>query len=360
MADFVARLGAINTLADDSPGFVWRLQDGSGDSTAMRPFGSDEIIVNMSVWESADALFQYTYKSDHASVFRRRKEWFEVPTEPHLVLWWVPRGHIPGMAEGEEKLTHLRGHGPSEAAFTLKKRFPPARAQAPQYDPKVQPPYRFGRLRAAVARAPERPLYPLERTLCELTGPVFSQDDVADGENDLTRTGAGPPIGEVITVWGQVMDEESRPVPNTLVEIWQGNAAGRYDHAADQSDRVLDPNFHGAGRTVTNETGHYRFRTIRPAPYPGGGAADWWRPAHIHFSLIGPSFMSRVVTQMYFPGDPLIGADRIIAAIPDEAARQRLISRLDPPAAEGEPILSYTFDLVLRGRHETPLESQPR
>ncbi len=130
MADFVARLGAINSLADDSPGFVWRLQDGSGDSTAMRPFGNDDIIVHMSVWEPADALFQYAYKSHHAEVFRRRKEWFSVPTEPHLVLWWVPRGHIPGMTEGEEKLTHLRGNGPSEAAFTLKKRFAPAPAQS--------------------------------------------------------------------------------------------------------------------------------------------------------------------------------------------------------------------------------------
>lgn len=230
----------------------------------------------------------------------------------------------------------------------------------PPYDSKIQPPYRFDRLPASVARAPERPLYPLERTLCELTGPVFSENDVADGESDLTRAGAAPPIGQVIVVRGQVTDEDARPVPNTLVEIWQANAAGRYDHAADQSGRTIDPNFHGVGRCLTDDEGHYRFRTIKPAPYPGGGAPDWWRPAHIHFSLFGHSFMSRMVTQMYFPGDPLIGPDRILAAIPDEAARQRLISTLSPPTGEGEPILVYLFDLVLRGRQETPFEGPAR
>lgn len=230
----------------------------------------------------------------------------------------------------------------------------------PPYDSKIQPPYRFDRLPASVARAPERPLYPLERTLCELTGPVFSENDVADGESDLTRAGAAPPIGQVIVVRGQVTDEDARPVPNTLVEIWQANAAGRYDHAADQSGRTIDPNFHGVGRCLTDDEGRYRFRTIKPAPYPGGGAPDWWRPAHIHFSLFGHSFMSRMVTQMYFPGDPLIGPDRILAAIPDEAARQRLISTLSPPTGEGEPILVYLFDLVLRGRQGTPFEGPAR
>ena len=189
---------------------------------------------------------------------------------------------------------------------------------------------------------------------------MFSENDVADGENDLTRAGAAPPIGQVIVVRGQVTDEDARPVPNTLVEIWQANAAGRYDHTADQSGRTIDPNFHGVGRCLTDDEGRYRFRTIKPAPYLGGGAPDWWRPAHIHFSLFGHSFMSRMVTQMYFPGDPLIGPDRILAAIPDEAARRRLISTLRPPTSEGEPILVYLFDLVLRGGQETPFEGPAR
>ena len=228
----------------------------------------------------------------------------------------------------------------------------------PPYDPKVHPPDRFEALLAAAARAPQRPLYPLERTLCELTGPLFSKDDVIEGENDLTQASGGRPIGQLIVVQGQV-SADGRPVPRALVEIWQANAAGRYDHAADQSDRVLDPDFHGAGRCVTDADGRYRFLTIKPAPYPGGGAPDWWRPAHIHFSCFGASFMSRMVTQMYFPGDPLIEPDRILGAIPDEAARRRLIARLAPEVGERNRILGYTFDIVLRGRNETPSEGPP-
>ncbi len=178
-------------------------------------------------------------------------------------------------------------------------------------------------------------------------------------DSDLTRQHAGEPLGERIIVTGRVIDEDGRPVPDTLVEIWQANAAGRYVHVRDQHPAPLDPNFSGAGRCVTDAEGRYRFVTVKPGAYPWKNHANAWRPAHIHLSLFGPSFLTRLVTQMYFPGDPLIPLDPILNAVPDMAARARMISRFDLETTEPEWALGYRFDIVLRGRNATPFE-EPR
>jgi len=202
------------------------------------------------------------------------------------------------------------------------------------------------------------PLVPLLRTSTERTGPVFGHGFIRDRDNDLTAQHAGDPLGERIYVHGRVLDEDGHPVRNALVEIWQANAAGRYRHKVDPYDAPLDPNFTGAGRTLTDEHGRYTFKTIKPGPYPWGNHHNAWRPAHIHFSLFGAGILSRLVTQMYFPGDALQPLDPIFNSIPDEAARLRLVSRLDMQRAESNYALAYAFDIVLRGRGETPFEEK--
>jgi protocatechuate 3,4-dioxygenase beta subunit len=173
---------------------------------------------------------------------------------------------------------------------------------------------------------------------------------------DLTRQHAGEPIGERILVSGRVLDENGKPVRNTLVEVWQANACGRYLHERDQHDAPLDPNFSGSGRVLTDDHGHYRFKTIKPGSYPWRNHHNAWRPAHIHFSLFGPAFVTRLVTQMYFPGDPLLPYDPIFNCTADEKARNRLISLFDWETVQPEYALAYKFDIVLRGREETPFE----
>ena len=210
--------------------------------------------------------------------------------------------------------------------------------------------------RSTLKRAPSQPLILLPHTLSETTGPVFGHVAVSDVDSDLTRRHAGEPLGERIIVTGRVLDEDGRPVPNTLIEIWQANAAGRYVHVRDQHPAPLDPNFTGAGRAVTDADGRYRFVTIKPGAYPWRNHHNAWRPAHIHFSLFGPSFLSRVITQMYFPGDPLFRFDPIFQSITDERARNRLVSRFDIDTTEPEWALAYQFDIVLRGREMTPTE----
>jgi protocatechuate 3,4-dioxygenase beta subunit len=158
-------------------------------------------------------------------------------------------------------------------------------------------------------------------------------------------------------VTGRVLDSDSRPVRNTLVEVWQANAAGRYPHAADQHPAPLDPNFTGAGRCLTDEEGRYRFVTVKPGAYPWGNHHNAWRPAHIHFSVFGPGLTSRLITQMYFPGDPLFAFDPIYQSIPDQAARDRLVSRLDLDVTTPQWALGYQWDIVLRGSRQTPWES---
>jgi protocatechuate 3,4-dioxygenase beta subunit len=220
----------------------------------------------------------------------------------------------------------------------------------------TQPEYLHSSYRSTQMRSPRQPLILLPHTLSEVTGPLFGLDDIKANDNDLTKQHAGEPIGERIIVSGRVIDENGRPVKNTLVEIWQCNATGRYVHKNDQHDAPLDPNFTGCGRAVTDNEGRYRFITIKPGAYPWGNHHNAWRPAHIHFSLFGQAFATRLVTQMYFPGDPLLPFDPIFNSTADEKARYRMVSSFDWESTAPEWALGYRFDIVLRGRDQTPTE----
>ncbi|MGA2981222.1 MAG: protocatechuate 3,4-dioxygenase subunit beta [Terriglobales bacterium] len=209
---------------------------------------------------------------------------------------------------------------------------------------------------SSVKRAPIKPLVPIPYTLSEVTGPSFGPEMVAPKASDLTRAHSGEPLGERIIVSGRVLDENSRPLTNTVVEIWQANAAGRYRHDVDQHNAPLDPNFTGSGQAVTDSEGRYRFVTIRPGEYPWRNHYNAWRAAHIHFSLFGPAFATRLVTQMFFPGDPLLPFDPIFNCTADEKARNRLISAFDWETTMPEHALGYRFDIILRGREATPME----
>jgi protocatechuate 3,4-dioxygenase beta subunit len=206
-------------------------------------------------------------------------------------------------------------------------------------------------------RAPRRPLLLLPQTLSELTGPAFGHDAVAEHDDDLTLQSDGPPLGERIIVSGQVLDSGGRPVRNALIEIWQANAAGRYRHRVDQHPAPLDPNFTGAGRCMTDDEGRYRFISIKPGAYPWKNHDNAWRPAHIHLSVFGRAFTERLVTQMYFPGDPLFALDPIFQSVRDPRARERMISTFDLATTRPEWALGYRFDVVLGGSGATPLES---
>jgi protocatechuate 3,4-dioxygenase beta subunit len=227
-------------------------------------------------------------------------------------------------------------------------RTPPAGTHPPNDSPGYK---------STALRHPKDPLVVIPQTLTELTGPAYPYGRIATGDSDLTRQHAGEPLGERIIVQGRVLDDSGRPIPNTLVEIWQANAAGRYTHRIDQHEAPLDPNFSGAGRTLTDAEGRYRFTTIRPGAYPWRNHDNAWRPAHIHFSLFGTSFLSRLITQMYFPGDPLMPVDPIFNSIPDERARRRLIANFDLDVTKPEWALGFTFDIVLRGPNGTPMET---
>ncbi len=212
---------------------------------------------------------------------------------------------------------------------------------------------------SSIKRAPTKPLVYLPYTLSEVTGPVFGKESVDGKAFDLTRQHSGEPLGERIIVSGRVLDENGQPVPHTLVEMWQANAAGRYLHKRDQHHAPLDPNFTGCGHTLTDGEGRYRFVSIRPGEYPWRNHHNAWRPAHIHFSLFGSAFATRLVTQMYFPGDPLIPYDPIFNCTADEKARNRLISLFDWESTIPEHALGYRFDIILAGREATPWE-EPR
>jgi protocatechuate 3,4-dioxygenase beta subunit len=199
-------------------------------------------------------------------------------------------------------------------------------------------------------RSPKKPLIVIPHTFTELTGPVYGHESVTDDDADLTKGHAGEPLGERIIVSGRVIDEDGRPIPDTLIELWQANAAGRYIHVVDQHPAPLDPNFTGAGRCVTDAEGRYRFTSIKPGAYPWKNHHNAWRPNHIHFSLFGPSFLTRLVTQMYFPGDPLIPIDPIANAVGDPAAVERMVAKFDLETTVPTWALGYRFDIVLRGR----------
>jgi protocatechuate 3,4-dioxygenase beta subunit len=173
---------------------------------------------------------------------------------------------------------------------------------------------------------------------------------------DLSTAAGGQAQGERIIVGGRVVDEDGRPVPNVMIEIWQANAAGRYDHARDQHDAPLDPAFHGTGLVFSDEQGMYRFTSIKPGAYPWRNHHNAWRPNHIHYSLFGPGFAQRIITQMYFPGDPLLALDPIYNATPDKGARDRLVAAFDLELTQPEWALGYRFDFILRGRGQTPVE----
>lgn len=220
----------------------------------------------------------------------------------------------------------------------------------------TQPAYLTPEYGSTVKRSPSQPLILLPQSLSELTGPVFGHDRVSASDADLTRQHSGEPLGERIIVTGRVLDEDGAAVSNTLIELWQANSAGRYQHKNDQHDAPLDPNFTGTGRTMTDDQGNYRFLTVRPGAYPWRNHPNAWRPAHIHFSLFGHAFATRLVTQMYFPGDPLLPFDPIYNSVPDEAARKRMISQFALELTEPEYALAFRFDIVLRGRLATPME----
>jgi protocatechuate 3,4-dioxygenase beta subunit len=221
----------------------------------------------------------------------------------------------------------------------------------------LDPPYLYPDYRSTVLRAPSRALVQVPSGFHDVPGPVYGHRSVGELDHDLTRQHDGEPIGQRIIVTGRVLDSDGRPVRHALVEVWQANAAGRYVHVADQHPAPLDPNFTGAGRCLTDDEGRYRFVTIRPGAYPWRNHHNAWRPAHIHFSFFGPSLTSRLVAQMYFPGDPLMDQDPILQSIPEPRGRDRLVSRPDMETTVPEWALGYRWDVVLRGHGATPMET---
>jgi protocatechuate 3,4-dioxygenase, beta subunit len=223
--------------------------------------------------------------------------------------------------------------------------------------PGTHPPLDYPDYRSTALRHPRQPLVPLRQRLTEVTGPLLGEGRVGETDHDLTVQHGGEPLGERIIVEGRVLDGDGRPIPDTLVEIWQANAAGRYRHDGDRHPAPLDPSFSGAGRCLTDGEGRWRFVTVKPGAYPWNNHPNAWRPAHIHFSLFGRSFTQRLITQMYFPGDPLLAFDPILQSVP-EAARERLVSSFDLDATVPEWALGYRWDIVLRGPEATPLEDE--
>ncbi|MGW0559696.1 protocatechuate 3,4-dioxygenase subunit beta [Streptomyces sp. NPDC003016] len=228
-----------------------------------------------------------------------------------------------------------------------------AGAPAAHHPPRDFPPYR-----SSLLRHPKQPLVAVggDPEAVELSGPVFGRTDVTALDHDLTRQHAGEPLGERITVSGRLLDSAGRPVRGQLVELWQANASGRYAHQRDQHPAPLDPNFTGVGRVLTGDDGSYSFTTVKPGAYPWRNHENAWRPAHIHFSLFGSAFTQRLVTQMYFPGDPLFAYDPILQSVTDEAARARLVAAYDHSLSRPERSLGYRWDIVLGGPSATWIE----
>ncbi|MFC0385845.1 protocatechuate 3,4-dioxygenase subunit beta [Muricoccus vinaceus] len=222
----------------------------------------------------------------------------------------------------------------------------------------TQPPLNSPTYGSTRARHPQQPLLELPHTLTETSSPVFTPARYPETV-DLTvlENGAGEAMGERIIVGGRLTDEDGRPIPHAMVEVWQANAAGRYNHEGDDHDAPLDPNFRGMGRVFTDENGFYRYVTIRPGAYPWRNHHNAWRPNHIHYSLFGHGFAQRMITQMYFPGDPLLPLDPIFNTVADEAARNRLVATFDLELTRPEWALGFRFDIVLRGREATPMEN---
>ena len=218
----------------------------------------------------------------------------------------------------------------------------------------THPPYFYPGYRSTQLRAPSQPLVRVAPSPVEAASPVFSRAFAKDSEADLTTWGKSAPLGEKMVLVGRVLDEGGRPVRGALVELWQANASGRYPHPVDDHDAPLDPNFLGKGQVLTDDAGRYRFVTVKPGAYPWGNHAFGWRPAHLHFSLFGNAYAQRLITQMFFPGDPLLPIDPIFQSVP-EAGRQLLIADLDLEQGIEGVALGYRFDMVLRGSRATPM-----
>ncbi|MEV4604226.1 protocatechuate 3,4-dioxygenase subunit beta [Amycolatopsis sp. NPDC049253] len=219
-------------------------------------------------------------------------------------------------------------------------------------------PLDFAGYRSTTLRHPSQPLVLLPQMLTEVTGPLLGPGRLGELDNDLTRQHEGEPQGQRIIVTGRLLDGDGRPIRNSLVEIWQANAGGRYRHTGDRWPSPIDPNFSGLGRALTDDDGRYEFTTIKPGAYPWKNHDNAWRPAHIHFSVFGSAFTQRLVTQMYFPEDPLFSQDPIFNSIPDEKARQRMISRFNLERTVPEWALAFDFDIVVRGREQSVFEDE--
>lgn len=225
----------------------------------------------------------------------------------------------------------------------------------------MQPPAFTPDYKTSVARSPRYSLISLQNSVSEITGPVFGHNDIHPGDKDLLTNYAAAgesPIGERIILHGRVLDESARAVPNTLVEIWQANAGGRYRHKKDSYLAPIDPNFGGCGRTITDENGYFYFRTVKPGAYPWRNRVNDWRPAHIHVSVFGSAFVQRLITQCYFEGDPLIPICPIVRTIPDDDAIEQLTAKLDLNSTIPLDTIAYKFDIVLRGRRSTLFENR--
>lgn len=236
----------------------------------------------------------------------------------------------------------------SDGAFIQRDRAWQPAALTPQY-------------KTSLKRSPTHALLSLNNTISEMTGPTFNHNMIGELDNDLILNYANEgelPVGERIIVQGRVLDENARPVPGVLLEFWQANASGRYRHKKDGYLAALDPNFGGCGRTISAADGTYSFRTIKPGPYPWPNGVNDWRPSHIHFSLFGSGFAQRLITQMYFEGDPLIWKCPIVSTIPDKGGIEQLIAHIDMNATVPMDSIAYRFDIVLRGRRSTMFENR--
>jgi protocatechuate 3,4-dioxygenase beta subunit len=228
----------------------------------------------------------------------------------------------------------------------------PYNPEAADQPPSLHPPYA-----STVKRSPRQPLVPIPQTLTEVTGPgAVWERLMGPALLDMTRQHKAEPIGQRIVISGRVLDEDARPAPHTVVEVWQANAAGRYAHLREQHPAPLDPNFTGVGRTLTDDEGRYEFITVKPGAYPWGNHTNAWRPAHIHFSVFGTAFTQRLITQMYFPADPLFPYDPILHSVTDRAARERLIAAYDHGLSRPEWSMGYRWDIVLDGPSATWIE----
>ena len=322
--------------------------------------GPKKIITDLGVLEPDPETLEFTltglYPGVSASAAKERTGWdLAITTEPEIIAAPTPAelDALRGLAAREQ------GVSPMTAEVSTPLAAPQAgQLVLPSYERPsgLHPPLDSEGYRSTALRHPKQPLVLLPHRLTEVTGPLLGDGLITATDADLTTQHAGEPQGQRIILAGRVLDSDGRPLPDTLIEIWQTNAAGRYRHAREHHPAPLDPNFDGIGRAITDSAGRYRFVTIQPGAYPWGNHYNAWRPAHIHFSLFGRAFTQRLVTQMYFPGDPLLPLDPIFNSVPDEKARQRMIAGFDIELTQPEWALGYHWDIVLRGRDATAFE----